>query len=234
MYLGWFDPKFLIIVGPFMILSAICAAWVKRSFSKWSQVPARNGMTGAQIARAILQWNGIHDVKVEEVGGFLSDHYDPTNKTLRLSPQNFGGHSVAALGIAAHEVGHAIQHNQAYAWLGFRSKVVPLASIGSNLSWILIIVGSIAQGLSFLAVLGVVLFGFAVLFSLITLPVEFDASRRALAALEDGRILVGEELTGARAVLRAAASTYVAAALMAIAQLVYFLLRSGLLGGRQD
>lgn len=234
MYLGWFDPMFLVIVGPFMVISALCSFWVKSAFSRWSQVEARNGMSGARIARAILAYNGINDVTVEEVGGFLSDHYDPTSKTLRLSPSNYSGHSVAALGIAAHEVGHAIQHAQAYAWLGFRSKLVPLAGIGSNLSWILIFMGSVAQGLSFLAVAGVVLFSFAVLFSIVTLPVEFDASRRALLALEGGQILRGEELDGARAVLRAAASTYVAAALTAIAQLVYFLIRSGLLGGRRE
>ncbi|MCB9832210.1 MAG: zinc metallopeptidase [Planctomycetes bacterium] len=228
-----FDPLYWFIVGPCLLLSFLCSAWVKSSFSKWSQVGARNGMTGAQVAKAILDFNGIRDVSIEQVGGFLSDHYDPRSKTLRLSPQNYGGRSVAALGIAAHEVGHAVQHARAYAWLGFRSALVPLVGIGSNLAIPLIFLGMILHSVG-LAQIGVVVFGLTTLFTLVTLPVEFDASKRAMVALADGRILVGEELDGARAVLRAAASTYVAAAISSLATLIYFALRTGLLGGRDD
>lgn len=224
------DPLYWMLIGPCLLLSLLCSAWVKSAFSKWSQVGARNGMTGAQIAQAILRFNDIHDVRIEQVGGFLSDHYDPREKVLRLSPSNYSGRSVAALGIAAHEVGHAIQHARAYHWLGFRSALVPLVGIGSNLAIPLIIIGMIFGSLG-LAKIGVVVFGLTTLFTLVTLPVEFDASRRALAALEEGRILVGEELGGARAVLRAAASTYVAAAVSSLATLLYFALRTGMLGG---
>ncbi len=233
MYFGWFDPMYLLFVGPCLLLSGICSWWVKSSFSKYSQVGARNGMTGADIARAILQYNNVHDVRVEQTGGFLSDHYDPTSRTLRLSAQNYSGRSIAALGIAAHEVGHAIQHAEAYMWLGLRSKLVPMANIGTNASYFLIFIGSIMQ-FGAMAQLGVFLFAFATLFTIVTLPVEFDASRRALLALEGGHILQADEMVGARRVLRAAASTYVAAAITSIATLLYYAMRAGLLGGRND
>lgn len=233
MYFGWFDPLYLLFVGPCFILAAVCNAWVKRSFREYSDVGARNGMTGAQIARAILQFNNVHDVAVEQTGGFLSDHYDPSSKTLRLSEQNYSGRSIAALGIAAHEVGHAIQHAESYMWLGMRSKLVPMANIGTNLSYFLVLIGSLIH-FSEMAVLGVFLFGFATLFTLVTLPVEFDASNRAIAALENGAILQPDELVGARKVLRAAASTYVAAAITSIATLIYYAMRAGLLGGNDD
>ena len=229
----WFDPMYFLFVGPCLILSGICTWWVKSSFAKYSQVGARNGMTGAAIAQAILRYNNVHDVRVEQTGGFLSDHYDPTSRTLRLSAQNYSGRSIAALGIAAHEVGHAIQHAEAYVWLGLRSKLVPIAGIGTNMSYIMIIAGSLLH-VAGLAQLGVFLFGFATLFTIVTLPVEFDASKRALAALEGGAILQPDEMVGARKVLRAAASTYVAAAITSIATLLYYAMRAGLLGGRND
>ncbi|MFT7617277.1 MAG: Zn-dependent membrane protease YugP [Planctomycetota bacterium] len=233
MFFGWFDPMYLLFVGPCLILSGICTWWVKSSFAKYSQVGARNGMTGAQIAKAILEYNNVHDVSIEVTGGYLSDHYDPTSRTLRLSEQNYSGKSIAALGIAAHEVGHAIQHAEAYIWLGMRSKLVPIASLGTSFSYILVIAGTLLH-FSGLAQLGVFLFGFATLFTLITLPVEFDASNRAIASLEGGAILQADELVGARRVLRAAASTYVAAAITSIATLLYFAMRAGLLGGNDD
>ncbi len=228
-----FDPLYWMILLPCLALSGLCTLWVKSAFAKWSQVAAGNGMTGAQIAKAILDWNGVHDVTIEPVQGFLSDHYDPRSKTLRLSPQNYSGRSVAALGIAAHEVGHAIQHARAYAPLQFRSAMVPLTMLGSNLAFPLLFLGMFLH-LGGLVLVGVALFGLSTLFTLVTLPVEFDASRRAMIALREGHILEGEELSGARKVLTAAASTYVAAAITSLATLFYFLLRSGLLGGRSD
>lgn len=229
----YFDPLYWVLLLPCMVLSGLCAIWVRTSFSKWSKVTAKNGMTGAEIAAAILSWNNITDVRIEETQGMLSDHYDPTSKALRLSSQNFHGRSVAAIGVAAHEVGHAIQHARAYVWLTARSKLVPISIVGSNLSWIFLVAG-IALQIPGLALVGVVLFGVSTLFTIVTLPVEFDASARALQTLEDGRILVGDELTGAKRVLRAAASTYVAAAITAVTTLIYFLLRSGLLGRSDD
>lgn len=228
-----FDPLYLMMLVPCMILSGITAAWVKGAFRKYSAVPTRGGLSGAQVAQAILSWNGIDDVRVEEAKGFLSDHYDPTAKALRLSSENYRGTSVAAVGIAAHEVGHAIQHAEAYGFLALRSKMVPAVQLSSNFSWIFIMLGIFLQ-IQGLALVGVILFAVATLFSIVTLPVEFDASRRAMQTLRDGRILVDEELTGAGRVLRAAAATYIAAAITAVVQLLYFLLRSGLLGGGDD
>jgi uncharacterized protein len=234
-----FDPMYFILVGPFMLLSMWASMRVKSTFGRFAQVTTRSGLTGADVARRILQKNGIRDVDVEPVPGFLSDHYDPTSKKLRLSPDVFHGRSIAALGVAAHEVGHAIQHAEAYAWLGFRSILVKPASIGSNLGMWLFIIGLFMGGVGStlgtgIIWAGVVLFGCAVLFTLVTLPVEFDASRRALVALEGDRHLTSPELDGARSVLNAAAMTYVASAATALATLLYFLMRSGLLGGRRD
>ena len=228
-----FDPLYLMMLVPCMIVSGLTSMWVKRAFSKYSRVPTRGGMSGARVAEAILSWHGINDVRIEEAKGFLSDHYDPSAKALRLSPQNYSGTSVAAVGIAAHEVGHAIQHAESYAFLTIRSKMVPAVQVSSQFSWWFIMLGIFLQ-IQGLALAGVILFSIATLFSIITLPVEFDASRRAMKNLRDGRILVDEELVGAGRVLRAAAATYIAAAITAIVQLLYFLIRSGLLGGGDD
>jgi Zn-dependent membrane protease YugP len=228
-----FDPLYLMMLLPCMVISGLTSLWVKGAFKKYSRVPTRGGMSGAKVAQAILSWHGIDDVSVEEVGGFLSDHYDPSSKALRLSPRNYSGTSVSAVGIAAHEVGHAIQHAEAYAFLTIRSKMVPAVQFSSNFSWWFIMLGVFLQ-IQGLALAGVILFAVATLFSIVTLPVEFDASRRAMNTLREGRILVGEELTGAGRVLRAAAATYIAAAITAIVQLLYFLIRSGLLGGGDD
>jgi Zn-dependent membrane protease YugP len=233
------DPLYIALALPGLLLG-MWAQWrVKSTFQHYAEVGTRRGMTGAQVAAAILQTEGIRDVRIEPSQGFLSDHYSPGEKALRLSPDVFGGRSVSAVGVAAHEVGHAIQHARAYPFLGMRSTLVPVVQFASPLAVPIIIVGffmsSAIGALGQLVVLaGIGLFGMVVLFQLVTLPVEFDASRRALDAIDKGRLLVGEEQQGAKAVLDAAAWTYVAAAVSSVLTLLYFLLRSGLLGGRRD
>jgi Zn-dependent membrane protease YugP len=233
------DPLYIALALPGLLLG-MWAQWrVKSTFQRYAEVGTRRGMTGAQVAAAILQTEGIRDVRIEPSQGFLSDHYSPGEKALRLSPDVFGGRSVSAVGVAAHEVGHAIQHARAYPFLGMRSTLVPVVQFASPLAVPIIIVGffmsSAIGALGQLVVLaGIGLFGMVVLFQLVTLPVEFDASRRALDAIDKGRLLVGEEQQGAKAVLDAAAWTYVAAAVSSVLTLIYFLLRSGLLGGRRD
>lgn len=235
-----FDPLYLMFALPGMLLAMVAQGMVKSAFGRWSQVPTSRGMTGEAIARAILRVHGIQGVRVEPVQGFLSDHYDPTSRTLRLSPDVYGGRSVAAAGIAAHEVGHAIQHAQGYRWLQLRSQLVPVLSVTSTLAmpvlmggFLLMSVGSYALGQVAMQ-LGAVLFAAVVVFQVVTLPVEFDASRRALAAIEQGRLVTAEEHEGAREVLRAAALTYVAAAISSLLTLLYYLYRAGLIGGRDD
>jgi Zn-dependent membrane protease YugP len=234
-----FDPFYFLVVGPFMLLSAWASWRVKSQFDRFSAEGTRAGLTGADVARRILASRGIGGVGVEAVDGYLSDHYDPQAKVLRLSPNVYHGRSIAALGVAAHEVGHAVQDAERYAWLGFRSMIAKPAMIGTNLGMIVFMVGMVMGGAGSLLgrnvlLLGVAMFGLAALFTIVTLPVEFDASRRAMAALETGGYLRADELDGAKSVLNAAAMTYVAAAATAIATLVYFLLRSGLLGGRRS
>jgi Zn-dependent membrane protease YugP len=206
---------------------------VKSTFRRYSQVSARSGISGAEAAVSLLREKGIHDVTVEPVQGFLSDHYDPWAKVLRLSPEVYHGRTLAALGVAAHEAGHAIQHATGYGPLKFRSWVVKPAQIGSNLGGFLCAIG-IAMASTQMVWAGVVLFSAFVLFTLITLPVEFNASSRAVSVLADSRMIGRDEMEGTRAVLNAAALTYVAAAISAITQLLYFLFRAGLLGGRSD
>ncbi|RDV38288.1 hypothetical protein DV096_10805 [Bradymonadaceae bacterium TMQ3] len=228
----FFDPVYLIILGVGFVLSMGAQAWVKSAFSRWSQVPTSRGLTGQQVAQAILDARGIRDVGIEQVQGVLSDHYDPSAKMLRLSPDIYNGRSVAAAGIAAHEVGHAIQHQEGYAMMKLRQKMVPVASIGTNLGlWITI--AGIVIGISGLATVGIVLFGGAVAFTLVTLPVEFDASARAKRVLDEQGFVTGEEARGVAKVLNAAAATYVAAAVAAVLQLVYWAWRAGLIGGRR-
>lgn len=228
----FFDPLYLMIMAPTMLLSFWASMKVKSQFNKYSKKAA--GMTGAQAAAEVLRAGGVTDVRIERVGGFLSDHYDPTKKVLRLSPEVYDNHSIAAVGVGAHEAGHAIQHKQAYAMLSLRSALVPVASIGSNMSWIILMAGFFLQ-MQGLIIAGVVLFSAVVAFQLITLPVEFDASARAKQLLwETGVISYREERSGVAAVLNAAAWTYVAAAVSAVATLIYFLIRSGLIGGSDD
>jgi Zn-dependent membrane protease YugP len=198
---------------------------VKRTFARWSKVPVHNGMTGAQAAAEVVRASGLPDVEIRAVEGRLSDHYDPRNRTLNLSPDVGQASTVAALGVAAHEAGHAIQDGRGYWPMRVRQTVVPVASIGSSLAFPLIFLGFILGSLGLVNV-GLALFTAIVLFQLITLPVEFDASRRALVALNDGGLLTTEELGGARQVLSAAAWTYVAAFVASVAQLLYFFLAS--------
>jgi len=226
--------SFWLVFGIGALLSLWASSRVKGAFRKWSKVRARSGATGAQVANAILQANGIHDVEVEPVGGKLTDHYDPRAKKLRLSEPVYHQSSIAALGIAAHEVGHAIQHAKSYAPLQFRSAWVPVASIGSNLGMLVVMIGLplAYMGSPILAWIGVVLFATTTVFTLITLPVEFDASKRALVTLQSGGVLAADELPGAKAVLDAAAMTYIAAAAASLMTLLYFVMQ--ILGADRD
>lgn len=205
---------------------------VQSTFARFSQVAARSGLTGAQVARELLDQNGLHDVPVEIVPGRLTDHYDPRTRRMRLSPEVYHGRSLAALGVAAHETGHAVQHAQAYAALAFRNSLFPVANLGSSLALPIFFAGFLFGGSTFLMNLGILLFSFAVLFQLVTLPVEFNASSRALAMLESsGTLARGEELEGAKAVLGAAALTYLAATAVSLVWLFRLLL---LRGSRDD
>ena len=223
-----FDPLYLVILGVGFVLSMGAQFWVKSAVKRWSDVPIGRGMTGREVAEAILRARGIEGVKVEPVQGFLSDHYDPRSRTLRLSPDIYNGRSVSAAGIAAHEVGHAIQHQDGYLPMKLRQRMVPAANIGTSLG-IWVTIGGIFIGVMELAVLGVVLFGAAVAFTLVTLPVEFDASSRAKKVLVGQGIVTGEEARGVSQVLNAAAATYVAAAVASVLQLLYWAYRAGLL-----
>lgn len=234
------DPLYLIILGVGALLSFGATAYVKSSFAKAAQVPIRSGRSGAQVAKAILNARGIDDVEVVEHPGFLSDHYNPMSKTLALSPAVYHGRDAAAAGVAAHEVGHAIQHADGYALMWFRSVLVPVANIGSTLGVWLVIIGIILAGSSAaagdphpMAIVGVVLFGAATLFTLVTVPVEYDASARAKRLLGEMAIVQpGVEADNVKRVLSAAGLTYVAAAITATLQLLYWAYRAGLFGRR--
>ena len=212
----------MILLIPGILLSMWAQARVKSAYSKYSRVGAACRMTGAQVAEHMLHSEGVYDVAIETVSGNLTDHYDPSSRTLRLSQGVANSTSLAALGVAAHETGHALQHRDAYAPLMLRSASVATVNIGSNLSWPLVLIGMLFSWAPLINI-GIVLFSLTVFFSLITLPVEFNASNRAMAALEGGGYLTGDELGGAKSVLNAAAMTYVAAALTAILQLVRLL-----------
>ncbi len=223
------DPLYLLLSLPALVLG-IWAQWrVQSAFATYSQVETR--MTGARAARLLLDRYGLYSVRVERVEGFLSDHYNPMTRELRLSPTVYDGATVAAVGVAAHEAGHALQHAEDYAPLQFRSAIVPGVVVGSWLGPILFFVGFVFSALRVLAWVGVALFGLAALFALITLPVEFDASNRAKKLLVAEGILAPQEMTGVKAVLDAAAWTYVAAAVQAIMNLLYYVLL--LLGDRR-
>lgn len=233
-----FDPIYWLVIGIGMALSLWAQAMVKGRFAKYSKIATRSHMTGADIATAILRDNGIHDVTVEPVAGNLTDHYDPRTKTLRLSEPVYASNSMAAFGVAAHEVGHAIQHAQGYAMLAFRSAWVPVANFGSGLSIFVIMAAFFMGGVQTalggtLSWVGVALFATTTVFTLVTLPVEFDASRRALACLQ-GRYVTDDEFNGAKKVLNAAAMTYVAAFVTSLLTLLYWAMRLGLLGGRSN
>ena len=218
MYYFWDWTWFLLV--PAIILGIYAQIKVSSTYNRYAQIPSSRGMTGAQGARMVLDAEGLMDVGIQVGGGRLSDHYDPRNRTLTLSPDTANSTSLAALGVAAHEAGHAMQHAARYVPFRLRSAIVPMANVGSYLGMILFFIGLIFYRNGPLMSLGIVLFSAAVIFTLVTLPVELNASRRAVHALEDRNILVGDELTGAKKVLSAAALTYVAAALMAILQLL--------------
>lgn len=221
----YFDSTYmLVIVGALICMAA--SAKMNSTFSKYSRVRSASQMTGAQAALRILSISGIHDVRVEHISGNLSDHYDPRSKVLRLSDSTYASTSVAAIGVAAHECGHAVQHAKGYAPLSIRSALVPVANIGSTLAWPLILIGLFfnTSTSTLLLNIGIIAFSLAVLFQLVTLPVEFNASNRALGILDNSGMLGTEELGMAKKVLFAAALTYVASAASAILQLLRILL----------
>lgn len=221
MYYG-FDPTFIILI-PALLLTFYAQGKIQRVFSRYLRVHSINGISGAEAARRVLDNNGLYDVSIEVIPGKLTDHYDPSSKVLRLSRDVYYGDSIASIGVAAHEAGHAIQHNTGYVPISIRNALVPVANLGSNLSWILVVFGLIIRWIN-LVYLGIWLFAAVVLFQVITLPVEFNASSRALVQLKKSGILYEGEVDGAKKVLDAAALTYVAAVFVAISQLLRLLL----------
>lgn len=232
--MGWmvFDIYYLIFLLPALLLAGWASWRTKATFAKYSKVLSRSGTTGAQAAYRLLSDHGIDSVRIVQTGGVLSDHYNPTTRTLALSPDVYGGRSLSAIGVACHEAGHALQHADGYAALAIRSALVPAAQLGSGASYFFIFLGFILSSM-FLFKIGIVLFSMAVLFALITLPVEWNASQRAKRLMVSSGIVGPQEAGGAGAVLNAAFLTYVASALTALMTLLYYLWRSGLLGGRR-
>lgn len=219
----FWDPTYIIII-PAIILSIYAQGKISMTYNKYSEVYSRAGYTGAQAARAILQANGLYDVRIEPVAGNLSDHYDPRDRTVRLSEGVYSGNSLASLAVAAHETGHAIQHANGYFPLQLRSTFVPVANFGSSLGPVLILIGFFMPAFNWLLQIGILAFSLAVIFQLITLPVEYNASHRAMALLQSNGMLAQDEVKGARRVLSAAALTYVAAALTAVLELARFII----------
>lgn len=232
--IGWFDPRYLCFMAPAFIIMALVQMYVKSSYSKWSQVPARSRVSGAEAASRLIQRGGLYGVSIEGTPGQLTDHYDPRQKVLRLSRGVYQGSSVASLAIAAHELGHALQDKDEYFPLRFRAALVPAVNIGSTLGWILLLVGFFMQSQP-VAGIGVAIFSAGALFALATLPVEFNASARAKELLSaTGLIQTEDERRGVNQVLNAAALTYVAALVTAVMQLLYYALIVFGMGGRRD
>ena len=231
-YYYWDPTYILVVIGA--VICMIASARVKGTFNKYSQLRSMSGMNGAQVAQRVLQAAGIYDVQVRHVSGSLTDHYDPRTKTVNLSDPVYNATSVAALGVAAHECGHAIQHAKSYAPLSIRSALVPIANFGSMLAWPVILIGLLfnTRSSGLIIDIGILLFSAAVLFQLVTLPVEFDASRRALVMLRTQGILADDELKYTRRVLKSAALTYVVSAAAAILQLLRIILITN--GRRRD
>ncbi len=228
MYGYYFDPTYiLVLIG--LVISLWASAKVKSTYAKYNKVRSVSGLSGAAAAERILKSAGLYDVRIEHISGNLTDHYDPRTRVLRLSDSVYGSTSVAAIGVAAHECGHAIQDDQSYAPLKLRNSFVPIANIGTQAAWPIILIGLFFGSSQFLINLGILLFSLGVLFQLITLPVEFDASSRALRILGDSGILYGDEIKNTRKVLSAAAMTYVAAAAASILSLLRLII---LFGGR--
>jgi hypothetical protein len=226
----YFDPIYLLIVGPPMLLSMWAAFKVKSTFHRYNQIPAASRASGAEVARELLLRNGL-DLPVEEFAGQLSDHYDPRVRKLRLSSDVYRGRSIGAIGVAAHEAGHAIQHATGYQPLLLRNAIAPIAQFGST-AWIWVVMAGILLGSLGLLQIGIVLFVGVVAFQIVTLPVELNASARAKAMVYETGFVTDSERGGVSKVLTAAAMTYVAAVLTSIATLFYYLMRAGLLGGR--
>lgn len=226
----FFDYYYLVLVMPAILFALWAQAQVSGTFEKFSKVRTMRGLTGAQAAEAVLRAGGVYDVRIERISGNLTDHFDPRAKVIRLSDSVYDSPSVAAVGVAAHEAGHAVQHAQDYFPIKVRSAIIPVTQIGSSLALPLIIIGLVLSSLN-LVYLGIAFFGLSTVFQAVTLPVEFDASRRAIATLGSEGLLSPEELPGAKKTLRAAALTYVAALAVSLAQLLRLLL---VFGGRRD
>lgn len=229
----FFDPIYLLFVAPGMIFALIATYKVKSTFAHYSQTMAGSGLTGAEAARQMLTRNGVTNVTIERADGFLSDHYDPTSRTLRLSSGVYDSASLSSIGVACHEAGHALQHASAYMWLGLRSALVPATQFGSIGSYIFFLLGMFMHNPK-MYLIGIILFSLTVVFSIITLPVEWDASARAKRLMVLSGIVTYREQEDAGRVLNAAFLTYVASAVTALLTLLYYLFRSGLLGGRRD
>jgi Zn-dependent membrane protease YugP len=230
----YFDWTYVVLVLPCVIFSLIASSSVNRTFKKYSQQFSRRGITGAQAAERVLRANGVYNVRIERISGNLTDHFDPKTNVIRLSDSVYGSTSTAAIGVACHEAGHAVQYAQHYAPIKLRATLVPITNLGSKISMPLILLGLVLSFLGemsyFFVYLGIACFGLSVLFQFVTLPVEFNASRRAMQAIESTQLLTEEEQRGARKTLTAAAMTYVAATATALAQLLRLLV---LFGGRR-
>ncbi|MGN0491348.1 zinc metallopeptidase [Ruminococcus sp.] len=228
-----FDWTYLVFIVPCIIITLICQVKVQSTFSKYSKVRNSRNITGAQAAEYVLRQNGVTGVRIEHVSGSMTDHFDPRTNVIRLSDTVYNSNSVAAVGVACHEAGHAVQHAEGYLPNKIRSIILPMAKIGSQLSWILILLGLIftAKVGFVLLYIGIVLFSLSVLFTIATLPVEFNASKRALECIRESDLLYGDEYTGAKRTLQAAAMTYVASALTAIMQLLRLII---IARGRRD
>lgn len=221
-----FDPLYLLFALPGFVLAMFASLFVRSRFAHYSRVPSARGLTGAEAARIMLGRAGVHEVSIEMTRGFLSDHYDPLNRVLRLSPDVYSSTSLAALGVACHEAGHALQHAKGYALLGLRSALVPATNIGSTLSYIVILIGALLGRPQFI-LFGAMLFSLVVLFALVTLPVEWDASARARVGMVQSGVVTAGEADDAGKVLNAAFLTYVASAVSALLTLLYYLVRAG-------
>ncbi len=226
------DPLYWMLALPGILLGMVASMMVKSTFKKYAQIGARSGLTGAEAARQMLHAQGVNDVEIHEANGFLSDHYNPKTHSLHLSHDVYHGQSLSALGVACHEAGHALQQAQGYALMGLRSTLLPVTIVGQNIAPILFAIGFGMNSMG-LVKLGVLLFGAAVLFSIITLPIEWDASARAKRYITDAGVVTEAEYPHAAKVLNVAFLTYVAGAITAVMQLMYFLIRSGLVGGRR-
>lgn len=223
-YLYYYDWTYLLIMLPCIVLTIICQINVNSTFKKYSKIRNSRNMTGAQAAEYVLRANGVTGVQILQVGGHLTDHFDPRSNVIRLSESVFNSNSIAAVGVACHEAGHAVHHAQGYVPNKIRSAILPVANIGSKISWIFIVIGLASSMFQPLLYIGIVFFAASVLFTLATLPVEFNASSRALACIRENELLTADEYKGARSTLQAAAMTYVAAAATALLQLVRLIL----------